>query len=148
MSKRIHELARDWGVPTKDLVAKLEQLGIKSKRSQSTLGDEEASRLRIELGLAPKASVTVGEQRVVGERILTQRGADLEVTSRERIVEARLRPNIIRRRAQRVEVMKREEIGIGSADHLVDDGSLVDFPDAMPPPAHTVAPPAEIEPAA
>ena len=139
MSKRIHELAKEWGAPTKELVTKLEQIGVRGKRSQSTVTDEEASRLRVELGLSPKASVTVGEERVVGERLVTERGADLEVTAREQIVEARLRPNIIRRRAQRVEVVKREEIAPHSPDRLLDDGSLVDFPDsgAIVPPRGT-----------
>ena len=47
MSKRIHELAKEWAVQPKDLLAGLEKLGIRGKRSQSSLTDEEvAARAR------------------------------------------------------------------------------------------------------
>jgi hypothetical protein len=52
MPKRIHELARDWGIQPKDLVAKLEELGVRGKRSQSSLTDDEVTRLETRLGLA------------------------------------------------------------------------------------------------
>ena len=42
--KRIHELAKDWGIDAKDLVAKLDKLGIHHKRSQSSLTDEDVER--------------------------------------------------------------------------------------------------------
>src|SRR5437773_736242 len=51
MSKRIHELAKEWSVQPKDLVAGLEKLGIRGKRSQSSLTDEEVQRVRETLGL-------------------------------------------------------------------------------------------------
>ena len=46
MPKRIHELAKEWGVAPKDMLARAEKLGIRGKRSQSSLTDEEAERLK------------------------------------------------------------------------------------------------------
>ena len=70
MSKRIHELAKEWAVQPRDLVAGLEKLGIRGKRSQSTLTDEEIGRVKEVLGLAPRPTVTVGAERVQGEAIV------------------------------------------------------------------------------
>ena len=128
MGKRIHELAKEWGVAPKDLIAKLEDLGITGKRSQGSLSDAEVERLAIAMGRVPQAVVTVGSERVVGERLVTARDAEKEVTTRERIVESRVGVNVIRRRAKRVEVVQEREIAAPSTD-LVDDGSLIDLPD-------------------
>ena len=68
MSKRIHELAKEWDVQPKDLVAGLEKLGIRGKRSQSSLTDEEVQRVREALGLVPRPTVAVGTERVVASR--------------------------------------------------------------------------------
>lgn len=111
-SKRIHELAKDWDVPVKDVLAKMERLGIRNKKSQSSLNDDQVLRVREALGLRDKASVTIGAERVVAERVVTEKDAaeDQMVTSREQVVENRVGTNVIRRRTQRVEVLKREEI--------------------------------------
>ena len=109
MPKRIHELARDWGIQPKDLVAKLDELGVRGKRSQSSLTDDEVTRLETRLGLGPKPTVTVGSERVVGERMVTERAGSSEVHAREQIVEARVRPNVIRRRTQRVEEVVKQD---------------------------------------
>ena len=110
--KRIHELAKEWNVPTKDVLAKIERLGIRNKKSQSSLSDDQIARIREALGLRDKASVTIGTERIVSERVVTEKDADVEqmVTSREQVVENRVRANVIRRRTTRVEVLKREEI--------------------------------------
>jgi len=110
--KRIHELAKDWNVPTKDLLAKVERLGIRNKKSQSSLTDEQVAKVREAMGLRDKASVTIGAERIVAERVVTEKDAaeDQIVTSREQVVENRVRANVIRRRTTRVEVLKREEI--------------------------------------
>ncbi len=112
VKKRIHELAKDWDVPTKDVLAKLERLGIRNKKSQSSLSDEQIAQVRAALGLRDKATVTIGAERVVAERVVTEKDAAEEqmVTSREQVVENRVRANVIRRRTTRVEVLKREEI--------------------------------------
>ena len=111
MSKRIHELAKEWGSNPKDLIAMAERLGIRGKRSQSAVSDEEVMRLREGMGLTPRPAVTVGSERVVSERVVTQRdsSADQLVTAIEQTTETRLRPNVIRRRTAR-EVLKREEL--------------------------------------
>ena len=104
MSKRIHELAKECGVQPKDVVAAAEQLGMKGRRSQSTVTDDETGRLKQALGLSPRpAQVTVGAERVVAERMVTQRegGIDRLVTAREQTTETRLQANVIRRRVAR-----------------------------------------------
>ena len=110
--KRIHELAKEWNVPPKDVLAKIERLGIRNKKSQSSLSDDQIARVREALGLRDKAAVTIGTERIVSERVVTEKDATEEqmVTSREQVVENRVRANVIRRRTQRVEVLKREEI--------------------------------------
>src|SRR5947199_5607683 len=111
MSKRIHELAKDWGVAPKDIVARAEKLGLRGKRSQSSLTDEEAERLKDDLGLSPRPAVPLGTGRVVSERVVTERdsGADQLVTAREQTTETRLRANVIRRRSAR-EALQRDAL--------------------------------------
>ena len=148
MSKRIHELAKEWGVQPKDVIAAADQLGMKGKRSQSTVTDDEVARLRQALGLSGRpAQVTVGAERVVAERMVTQRelGVERLVTAREQTTETRLQANVIRRRTAR-EVVKREELP-GVPDD--DSGSTVppglDFDDAIPPPLD-LPPPMDLPP--
>ncbi|HVO27524.1 MAG TPA: translation initiation factor IF-2 [Candidatus Margulisiibacteriota bacterium] len=95
--KRIHELSREWNVEAKDLLAKLEKLGIHGKRSQSSLTDDEVERLRVEFGADEKPSVTVGDERV------------LEGIEGETVVERRVRTNVIRRRTTRIEPVPSQE---------------------------------------
>src|SRR4029077_7305305 len=111
MSKRIHELAKEWNQNPKDLLAMAERVGLRGKRSQSSLTDEEGGRLREGLGLAQRPAVTLGSERVVAERVVTQRDSDADqlVTAIEQTTETRLRVNVIRRRTAR-EVLKREEL--------------------------------------
>ena len=56
MSKRIHELAKEWSQNPKDLLAWPSASGMRGKRSQSSLTDDEVARLREGLGLAPAAA--------------------------------------------------------------------------------------------
>jgi translation initiation factor IF-2 len=111
MSKRIHELAKEWGQNPKDLLAMAERVGLRGKRSQSSLTEDEVARLREGLGLAQRPAVTLGSERVVAERVVTQRDSDADqlVTAIEQTTETRLRANVIRRRTAR-EVLKREEL--------------------------------------
>ncbi|MDB4678604.1 translation initiation factor IF-2 [bacterium] len=127
MPKRIHELAKEWNLQSKELLASLETLGISGKRSQSSLQEPEVERLALQLGRGPSAEPTVGTERVVGERMVTEKDGQGEVTSRESTVEARVRPNVIRRRRRRVEVGRKDTApsDIGGSN----DGSLIDFPD-------------------
>src|SRR5438477_10627502 len=149
MSKRIHELAKDWGVAPKDILARAEKLGLRGKRSQSSLTDEEAERLKDDLGLSPRPAVSLGTGRVVSERVVTERdsGADQLVTAREQTTETRLRANVIRRRTAR-EVLKRDELPPAppAGDGVDDLPPSLDL-DVSVPPALTEAPPAALEPA-
>ncbi len=111
--KRIHELAKEWGMDTRYLLAKLEELGIHGKKAQSTLTDEEIAVVRP--GAAPATADTsalvLGEEKIVGERMVTEMDEQSThvVTAREEIRESRVRPNVIRRRTTRVEVASTEE---------------------------------------
>src|SRR5437773_11851796 len=149
MPKRIHELAKEWGVAPKDVLARAEKLGIRGKRSQSSLTDEEADRLKEEFGLAPRPSVSLGAERVVAERVVTERdaGGDHLVTAREQTTETRLRANVIRRRPAR-EVLKSEDLPPPSSTDTASNEvpPALDL-DASVPPALTEAPPAVLEPA-
>ena len=84
---RVHELAKEWGLETKELIARLEKIGIHGKRSQSSLSDEDTQQLSDELGRTSKPSVTIGEERFVTD------DAGL------RMVERRVGTKVIRRRA-------------------------------------------------
>ena len=127
MPKRIHELAKEWNLQSKELLAGLETLGITGKRSQSSLQEPDVERLATQLGRGPAAQPTVGTERVVGERMVTEKDAQGEVTSRESTVEARVRPNVIRRRRRRVEVGRKDSAPSDVSGS--NDGSLIDFPD-------------------
>jgi len=89
--KRIHEVAKERGVDVKDLLVKLERLGIHGKRSQSSLTDDELERLLADLAAEEKPTISVGDERVV------------EGTEGQTVVERRVRMNVIRRRTTRVE---------------------------------------------
>jgi hypothetical protein len=139
---RIHELAKEWELPAKEVLARLERIGIRGKKAQSSLSEDELARVRSEMGLAQKATVTIGTERVVAERVITERDEAVEqlVTSREQTVEARIRPNVIRRRTTRVEVLKREEFPVEPAPAPVQPLEVAEAPRAD----ETVPPPAEI----
>jgi translation initiation factor IF-2 len=152
MSKRVHELAKEWAVAPKDLLAGLEKTGIRGKRSQSALTDEEVARVKEVLGLTPRPAVTVGAQRVVAERVVTERemGGEHLVTARDRTTETRLRAGVIRRRTAR-EVLKREDLPAAPPT----DGDLdeippsLDFaPEAPSAPSEPPPPPLAAEPEA
>ena len=149
MSKRIHELAKEWGSNPKDLIAMAERLGIRGKRSQSSVTDEEVTRLREGMGLSPRPAVTVGSERVVSERVVTQRdsSADQLVTAIEQTTETRLRPNVIRRRTAR-EVLKREELPPTPEEtkpSAEDIPPSLDFEPSIPPPVPEPPSAAEFE---
>lgn len=103
--KRIHELAKEWGMETRQVLAKLELVGIHGKKPQSTLSEEEITRVRE--GKAPQETpaIVLGEEKLVAERTVTAMDQNEHlVTAREEIRESRVRPNVIRRRTKRVEV--------------------------------------------
>jgi translation initiation factor IF-2 len=134
MSKRIHELAKEWSQNPKDLLTVAERVGIRGKRPQSTLTDDEVTRLRDGLGITPRPVVTVGSERVVAERVVTQRDstADQLVTAIEQTTETR-------------EVLKREELPptVRDAEPVASDiPPSLDFETDVPPGVDDIPPPA------
>jgi translation initiation factor IF-2 len=87
MARRVNELAKDWGLEPKDLSARLEKIGLRNKRAQSSLTDEEVLRASTELGLGEKPQITIG-----GERMVT-------AETGQQLVERRVGTKVIRRRA-------------------------------------------------
>jgi translation initiation factor IF-2 len=148
MSKRIHELAKEWGVQPKDLLNGVERVGIRGKKSQSTLTDEEVDRVRDALGIGGRPQVALGTERVVSERVVTERdtSGDHVVTAREQTTETRLRANVIRRRVAR-EVLKREEVPPAPEEPAGDVPPSLDFDEIPPPLDEEVPPPFAAEPA-
>jgi len=148
MAKRIHQLAKDWGRSTKDVLDCAERLGMAGKRAQSSLTEDEARRVQDALVQAfdPSTGLTIGKERVVEERIVTERavGADQLSTVREKTTETRLRTNVIRRRVAR-QVVRRQEVPLPVAAPGGDDAippPPVDFGSALPPPLPDDIPPA------
>ena len=146
MSRRIHELAKEWGHSTKEVLAAAERAAVKGKRSQSALTDEEAERIREALGLVSRPQVQVGSERVVSERVVTRRdeGGERLVTAIEQTTETRLRSNVIRRRTAR-EVVKREDLPPSVPENESEFDAVppgLDL-DGIPPPLEDVRPPIE-----
>jgi len=103
---RVHLLAKELGIEAKDLIAQLDKLGIRGRKAQSSLEDDEVNRLRAALAGQEKPQVHVGEEKVVADRVVTAGDENLgEIQARETVVERRVRANVIRRRTSRVEVV-------------------------------------------
>jgi translation initiation factor IF-2 len=84
---RVHELAKEWGLETKDLIARLEKIGIRGRRSQSSLSEDEVERAIEDLGLGDRPSVQIGEERLVTDE------------SGQQMLQRRVGTKVIRRRA-------------------------------------------------
>src|SRR5262245_45174713 len=87
MSRRVSDLAKEWGIEPKDLSTRLEKIGLRNKRAQSSLTDEEVQRAATELNLGERPQITIG-----GERVVT-------AETGEQLVERRVGTKVIRRRA-------------------------------------------------
>jgi translation initiation factor IF-2 len=102
---RVHLLAKEMGIETKDVIAHLEKLGIRGRKAQSALEDDEVVRVRAALAAQEKPQIHIGEEKIVADRVVKAEDETLrEVQARETIVERRVRANVIRRRTSRVEV--------------------------------------------
>lgn len=102
---RVHLLAKDLGVETKDLIAQLDRMNMRGRKSQSTLEDDEVTRVRAAFAALEKPQVHVGEEKVVADRVVkTEDESHGEVQARETIVERRVGVGVIRRRTKREEV--------------------------------------------
>jgi translation initiation factor IF-2 len=106
---RVHLLAKDLGIETKDLIAQLDKLGMRGRKAQSALEDDEVTRIRAALAAQEKPQVHVGEEKVVVDRVvMAEDESSGEVQARETVVERRVRANVIRRRTSRTEVAQPE----------------------------------------
>src|SRR5215813_14703891 len=109
--KRIHELAKEWGMETRQVLAKLEEAGIHGKKAASILTDHELALVRPAAEPHEAPLPVLGEEKLVAERLVTEvdRKSEHMVTAREEVRESRIRHDVIRRRVTRVEVAPEEE---------------------------------------
>jgi translation initiation factor IF-2 len=106
---RVHLLAKDLGIETKDLIAQLDKMGMRGRKAQSALEDDEVTRIRAALAALEKPQVHVGEEKIVANRVVkAEEEGQSGVESHETVVERRVRANVIRRRISRVEVAPTE----------------------------------------
>src|SRR4029434_8588653 len=123
---RVHLLAKELGIETKDLIVQLDRLGIRGRKAQSALEHDEVARVRAALAAQEKPQVHVGEEKIVADRMVKtedegQRGTE----AHETVVERRVRANVIRRRVNRVEVAPTEA--------ATGAGEVIETPLAEPP---------------
>ena len=110
--KRIHELAKEWGVTSQTILAQLDKIGISRKTAQSSLTKEEAEKVKLRLGLTPPPPSMVGKEWLVSERVIVRpaEGAAQSITTKEQVIESQVRTNVIRRRTTRIAVPQ-ESVG-------------------------------------
>ena len=115
---RVHLLAKELGIETKDLIAQLDKLGMRGRKAQSALEDDEVARVRAALTAQERPQVHVGEEKIVADRVVkNEEEGDRGAEARETVVERRVRANVIRRRVSRTEVAPAEPAtaGLGGA---------------------------------
>ena len=112
MSKvRVHQIAKEFGIEPKDLIARLEKIRIRGKKVQSSLEDSEVVAIRAAISAAEPPKVTVGEEKVIVDRMITAEDQNLgEVQAHEKVVERRVKANVIRRRTRRVDVATQQPV--------------------------------------
>jgi translation initiation factor IF-2 len=109
---RVHLLAKELGLETKDLIAQLDRLGLRGRKAQSALEDDEVARVRAALAAQEKPQVHVGEEKIVADRMVkSDEDSEGGAEARETVVERRVRANVIRRRTNRTEVAPTETPG-------------------------------------
>lgn len=133
--KRVHELAKELGMDTRQLLAKLEELGVHGKKAQSTLTEHEIALVHPDVSQS-EAQPVVGQERLVAERVVTEmdQGGDHMVTAREEVRESRISSTTIRRRATRT-VLHEEETPAAELSHEEQVAAPVSEPFALPPTA-------------
>jgi translation initiation factor IF-2 len=112
MSKvRVHQLAKELGIEPKELVARLEKIRVRGKKVQSSLEESEVAAIRAAIGAAERPKVTVGTEKVIVDRMITAEDQNRgEVQAHEKIVERRVKANVIRRRTRRVDVVTQQPL--------------------------------------
>jgi len=142
---RVHLLAKELAIETKDLIAQLEKMGMRGRKAQSSLEDDEVVRIRAALAAQEKPQVHVGEEKIVVNRVVKkEEEGQSGVEAHETVVERRVRANVIRRRTSRVEVTHAEPLAETAE---VAPGRPVEAPPA-PLPAEPQPPPVEEIPTA
>ena len=96
--KRVHELAKELDIDVKELVGKLDKVGIHNKRAQSSLSEDDAERVKEAVAAEVRPGIAVGDERVV---------TGMEGQT---VVERRVRTNVIRRRTTKVEAVPSHEV--------------------------------------
>jgi translation initiation factor IF-2 len=94
---RIHQLATEWGVSSKDIIERLEKMGIRGKKAQSGLSEADAERVREEMGLGGSKGPAVVVRRTVEVR----EGQGAAVTAVDTITETHVKRGVLVRRTQR-----------------------------------------------
>jgi translation initiation factor IF-2 len=103
---RVHLLAKELGIDAKDLIAQLDRLGMRGRKAQSSLEEEEVARIRAALGSSEKPQIHVGEEKIIADRMVKAEDQSAgDIHARETVVERRVRTNVIRRRTSRTEVV-------------------------------------------
>lgn len=112
MSKvRVHQIAKEFGIEPKEVIARLEKIRIRGKKVQSSLEDSEVVAIRAAISAAEPPKVTVGEEKVIVDRMITAEDQNLgEVQAHEKVVERRVKANVIRRRTRRVDVATQQPV--------------------------------------
>ena len=136
---RVHLLAKELGIETKDLIAQLDKLGMRGRKAQSAMEDEEVTRVRAALVAQEKPQVHIGEEKVIARVVKTEEEGHASVESRETVVERRVRTNVIRRRTSRVEVAPpegAEEAAVAAPvePEIITEPVVSTEPAAPPPP--------------
>ena len=110
---RVHLLAKELGIETKDLIAQLDKLGMRGRKAQSALEDDEVARVRAALAAQEKPQVHVGEEKIIADRLVkNEEEGEGGAEARETVIERRVRANVIRRRVNRTEVMPSETASV------------------------------------
>src|SRR5512141_77252 len=130
---RVHLLAKELGIETKDLIAQLDKLGMRGRKAQSAMEDDEVARVRAALAAQEKPQVHVGEEKVIARVVKTEEEGQGSIEARETVVERRVRTNVIRRRTSRVEVAPADIVDEAPAAPRVE-------PDVTPEPVASVEP--------
>jgi translation initiation factor IF-2 len=121
---RVSVLAKELGLELKDFTAHLDKLGIRGKKSQSTLEDDEVARVKAALAAPARPQVVVGEEKVVADRVVTTE----EAQAHETVVERRVRANVIRRRTNRTEVVSAQPAAEAKSEAVETRPSPEDIP--------------------
>ena len=91
---RVHLLAKELGIETKDLIAQLDKLGMRGRKAQSAMEDDEVTRVRAALAAQEKPQVHVGEEKVIARVVKTEEEGQGSIEARETVVERRVRTNV------------------------------------------------------